>query len=136
MEKRNFQSKHPDTGKEFFKQSGNNQFVFLSIKHLQSNFECFSDWTKQEMAKFWNFNKRLHQMTWNDIYETGGKKDKTGLAYTIIPKEKYRSIPFISALNDVTLFELRIDEKLRVHGYRSNSIFYMCLLDREHKICK
>jgi hypothetical protein len=33
------------------------------------------------------------------------------------------------------IFELRINGKIRVHGFREKSVFYLCMLDREHRIC-
>ena len=88
------------------------------------------------MSKFWNFNQRLHKMTWQQVYATASKDDKRGLAYTVIPREKYGTNEFISNLDkEITLFELRVDGEMRVHGYRMNATFYLCFLDREHKIC-
>lgn len=50
-------------------ESGNDNFVLLSIKNIQSNYQCFSDWSKTEMSKFWAFNDKLHKMTWNELYK-------------------------------------------------------------------
>lgn len=33
------------------------------------------------------------------------------------------------------LFELRVDGKKRVHGFREGNIFHICWLDRNHRIC-
>jgi len=43
---------------------------------------------------------------------------------------------FKKSLDDqIELFELRVDNEKRVHGFRMKSIFYLCWLDRGHKIC-
>ena len=119
------------------KGSSNNDSVMISIKNVQSQFECFSDWTVQEMSKFWKFNQKLHDSTWAQVYETSSKgKDKRGFALTYIDRKNYSTIPFIQELSEeINIFELRVDGAIRVHGFRVGSIFYLCLLDRTHKIC-
>ncbi len=133
---RKFIVKNTDVNVESFDKSGNNTLVFISIKNIQPNYQCFSDWTKSELSKFWKFNKRLHSMTWQQVYTTASKEDKRGLAYTVIPREKYKPNEFVATLDkEIKMFELRIDGEMRVHGYRMNATFYLCFLDREHKIC-
>lgn len=119
------------------KGSSNNDFVLISIKNVQSQFECFSNWTAQEMTKFWKFNQKLHESTWSQVYETSSKgKDKRGFALTYIGRDKYSTIPFIQGLSEeINIFELRVDDVMRVHGFRVSNIFYLCLLDRTHRIC-
>lgn len=120
---------------EILENEGNTSKVFLSLKYTQNGFQCFSDWTKQEMNEFWNFNSLLHGYTWQDVYSTSRKKNKTGLAYTEIPIKKYPNSEFKNKLSpDITLFELRVNQKIRVHGFRVNSIFFLCWLDRNHDI--
>ncbi|KAA6315586.1 hypothetical protein EZS27_033979 [termite gut metagenome] len=80
-----------DIPKEEFEHEGNDKLVFISIKELQESFECFSKWNKNEMSKFWDFNKDVHKTTWNDIYKTGGK-GKRGFGYTVIPRDNYKMI--------------------------------------------
>lgn len=123
--------------KEYTDQTGNDKYVFVSIKNLQYKHQCFSEWDKSDMNKFWAFNKKIHEMTWEQVLKTGGKNNKTGIAYTPLPREKYNKIPFIKGLSkDICMFELRIDNKIRVHGFRINSIFYLCVLDKKHEITK
>jgi hypothetical protein len=118
-----------------FELEGNEAKVFLSLKYIQSNYQCFSDWAKVEMREFWNFNSLLHEKSWQDVYSTSRKKDKTGLAYTEIPLKKYPLSEFKRNLSpDITLFELRVSQRMRVHGFRVKSVFYLCWLDRNHDI--
>lgn len=136
QQNRKYITNNTDVNIDAFDKNGNNALVFISIKNIQHNYQCFSHWSKVEMSKFWNFNKRLHNMTWQQVYATASKNDKRGLAYTEIPREKYGANEFISNLDkEITLFELRVDGDMRVHGYRMNATFYLCFLDREHKIC-
>lgn len=115
----------------------NKELVVLSLKHFQHEKQCFSDWAKKELSKFWDFNRRLHQMTWVQVYQTASKgADKRGMAYTIIPRQNYSGVAFIQKLSDdIKMFELRVDGEMRVHGFREKQFFHLCLLDREHAIC-
>lgn len=119
--------------KEEFEENGNEKKVFISFTYIQENFECFSDWTKDEMKQFWKFYKMVSNFTWQQVIETGRKNKKSGLAYT---KIKYNQLPKNNLSEDETYFELRVNQnKLRVFGFRNKSIFYICWLDREHRIC-
>lgn len=114
---------------------GNTSNVFVSLLHLQFDFQCFSAWTKQEMNLFWTFNRDIHDKTWQDVYSTARKQNKTGLAYTILAKDKYPNSDFTKNLSkDITTFELRLNHKIRVHGFRNKNIFYICWLDKNHEI--
>jgi hypothetical protein len=96
-----------DAQKEEFEQEGNDKLVFVSIKELKENFECFSKWTKTEMSKFWKFNKDIHRTTWSNIYKTANKgENKRGFAYTEIPIDKYnkKTSVFQTISKDKTLF--------------------------------
>ncbi|UUC45278.1 MAG6450 family protein [Flavobacterium cerinum] len=116
-------------------ENGDDLKLIISFLHLQNNYQCFSDWSKQDMNDFWNFYKKVHQYTWTQVYATARKIQKNGIAYTIIPVTKYPNPEFKNNLSqDITLFELRVDAKKRVHGFRNKSVFYLCWLDREHKI--
>lgn len=115
----------------------NKETAILSLKYFQYEKQCFSDWSKKELSKFWDFNRRLHQMTWTQVYATGSKgAGKRGMAYTVIPRQNYKGVAFISNLSDdIKMFELRIDGEMRIHGFREKQLFHLCLLDREHAIC-
>lgn len=120
---------------ENFDKEGNASKVLISIKHLQPDFECFSEWTKQEMQLFWSFNSDLHNKSWQQVYSTARKSKKTGLAYTVLSKKQYPKSNFTKLLSrDITLFELRVNKKIRVHGFRHKFIFHICWLDKNHNI--
>ena len=134
--KRKYIAKNTDVNVDAFNKDGNNTYVFISIKNIQPNYQCFSEWSKAELSKFWKFNKKLHNMTWQQVYATASKDKKRGLAYTVIPRENYGANEFIATLDkEIKMFELRVDDEMRVHGYRMNATFFLCFLDREHKIC-
>lgn len=115
--------------------NGDTLKVIVSFIHLQHNFECFSDWSKQEMNNFWGFYKALHEYTWQQVYATGRKTDKNGFGYTPIPIKNYPNPEFKGKLSlDINIFELRVNQKSRVHGFRDKAVFYICWLDRNHQI--
>ncbi|MDM1041729.1 MULTISPECIES: MAG6450 family protein [Empedobacter] len=116
-------------------ENGDDSKVIISFLHLQNKYQCFSEWTKNEMSEFWNFYSKAHEYTWTQIYSTGRKTNKNGFAYTIIDKKIYPNPEFKNTLSeDITLFELRVSKKARVHGFRNKSVFYICWLDRNHNI--
>ena len=115
---------------------GNNATALVSLRLVQDDFQCFSVWTRGDMRNFWEFQRKVHDQSWQQILSSGGKNNKTGLGYTPIPKSKYPSKNFIDTLSpDTSFFELRVSQKSRVHGFRSGPIFYICWLDRNHDIC-
>lgn len=116
-------------------ENGDTHKVFMSTKFLQHKYQCFSEWTKEEMKGFWSFNENIHKATWHEIYQSSGKKGKSGFAYTKIDSNCYPNSPFKKSLSpDVTLFELRVSQKARVHGFRMKSVFFLCWLDRNHTL--
>ena len=121
-----------------WQQEGNKATVFVSLRYVQEDFQCFSKWNEDEMKHFWSFNRRIHDYSWQQVLEQGGKPgQKVGFGYTIIPRDKYPSKAFIDQFSpDATFFELRANDTIRLHGFRDKSIFYICWLDRAHEICK
>jgi hypothetical protein len=119
-----------------WKQTGNEANIFLSLRFIQYDFQCFSEWNKTEMKIFWHFQDDISNWTWQQIYNQSRKSEKTGFGYTVIKKNKYPDSEFLKQLSeDITLFEMRIDLTKRIHGFRHESFFYACWLDKNHKIC-
>jgi len=119
-----------------WKLEGDRAHVIASIKFIQHDFQCFSDWSKQDMKTFWNFINKLHKYNWKNLLATGGKVAKTDLAPTVIPIYKYPDNRFRRSIqNLVEMFELRVDNTKRVHGFRDGPVFFICWLDKNHRIC-
>lgn len=113
---------------------GNEANVFLSIRFIQHQEECLSEWDKNEIKGFWSFVESIHQQTWKQVYNGSRKDKKSGLGYTEIPLKKYPKSDFKDSIDpNCTFFELRISEKARVHCFRDKSICYVCWLDKSHK---
>ncbi|WP_225181380.1 hypothetical protein [Pectobacterium aroidearum] len=113
---------------------------YVVLKYFQQGWECFSAWDKSELKLFSDFIQKLSNTTWNNIYSTGGKGNKTGFGYTKYNISDMKSgedtLKNIQRLisNDLTFFELRINKKLRVHGFQSQSAFFLVMLDRDHRV--
>ncbi|WP_133014904.1 MAG6450 family protein [Clostridium cuniculi] len=116
----------------------NEDKAFVVLKHFDRSYECFSEWTENELRDFSNFIATINQMTWSQIYKSGGKSNKTGLGYTVHTNKEVLPNPKIleKISEDITFFELRVSQKARVHGFRVKSAFYLVWLDRNHEIYK
>lgn len=118
-----------------------NKNPYVVLKYFQKEWECFSEWGKDELSQFSNFLKTLSEHTWDSVYKSGGKGDnKAGLGYTSYRLDDMKAgnshvKKVISRLDpEITLFELRVSQKMRVHGFQSQSAFFLILLDRGHKV--
>lgn len=115
---------------------GDEASVLVSIRFCQYAYQCFSEWSKGEMKIFWDFIDKVHKYTWAQLYKTASKGEgKTGFAYTAIPLGTYPECEFKELIDpNITMFELRVDDGKRVHGFRDKSVFYICWLDKDHSI--
>ena len=107
----------------------NGESVSISLRYFQSSCECFSDWEKHELKKFSatikkirGYNAELLKRTLNlcDIH-----KGKPGEERFSIPEDLSPEIRF---------HELKVDpsNKLRIHGFFAESVFFLVWLDRKH----
>lgn len=111
----------------------------VNLKYYDHAHECLSQWSSPELSDFSEFTNKLTQTTWSDIYKSGGKSGhKTGLGYTVHKnKDNLPRKGKVTGLSeDITLFELRVNQKARVTGFRSQSSFFLVWLDRNHHIYK
>lgn len=114
----------------------NDDKAFVILKHFDSSYQCFSEWTGNELRDFSNFIDTINKMTWSEIYRSGGKSNKTGLGYTVHTNKEVLPNPRLleTISEDITFFELRVSKKARVHGFRVKSAFYLVWLDRGHEV--
>lgn len=118
---------------------GKNPYVVL--KYFQSDWECFSNWEKEELSQFSKFLNLLKQHTWDSVYKSEGKwKSKGALGYTPYDlKEMKSGKSYLERIQqilseDISFFELRVNQKIRVHGFQVQAAFFLVLLDREHRV--
>lgn len=119
--------------------TGKNPYVVL--KYFQNEWECFSAWSADELKLFSKFLATFSGHTWDSVYKSGGKGENKGsLGYTpydtatmkagkdVLDKVKKSISP------DISFFELRVSDKIRLHGFQSQSAFFLVMLDREHRV--
>lgn len=110
----------------------------LSLKYYDCEFECFSELTKEDLKSFSDVCRKFRQLTWLQIMGQGGKRgNKTGLAPTVINRKQLpKSILLDAISDDIEFMELRLSQKARIFGFRSQATFFLVFLDHNHKICK
>ena len=97
---------------------------------------------ERRAESFSGFVSNLRERTWRQVLETSGKgENKAGLGYTPyeISKTKSGAEDHLKEVQksigeDITFFELRVTQKMRVHGFRAKAAFFLVLLDRGHKV--
>lgn len=115
---------------------GDKANLFISLRFVQHEYQCFFEWSKAEMRAFWDFLEKAHSYTWQNLFAQSRKEAKAGLAYTVIPLGNYPAGDFKDTIDpNSTFFELRVNDKARVHCFRDKSICYICWLDKNHVIC-
>lgn len=106
---------------------------YVALKYFESDWQCFSEWEKQELKEFSNFISVLGGHTWEQVYGTGSRIPKHGLAYTKYKIDEVKSGAIKNKLKavaekiseDINFFELRVNQnKLRVHGFQSHAVFF------------
>ena len=121
----------PQNAVKHFGLGSDESHPYIVLKYLKTNFECFSDWTPQELKQFSSFINKLHSSNWVDISRS------SGFGMTIFKRKKLPEeiIKLSHVSQDIPFFELRITQKARVHGFRLHSAFFLVLLDRNHRVC-
>lgn len=131
----------PAYKKDGSRESVNGKNPYVVLKYFQDSWECFSAWTAEELRSFSKFLVTFSGHTWDSVYKSGGKgPNKGSLGYTPYDistmnsgkeiLEKVRNL--ISP--DIGFFELRVSDKIRLHGFQSQSAFFLVMLDREHRV--
>jgi hypothetical protein len=116
-------------------QEGDSRAVaFVALKYYRPEHQCLSEWTTDELKAFSAFCRKLAQMTWQQIVETGGKR-KTGVAWTQISPDQLPNTDFMESISeDLSWIELRVTQEARVFGFRAGQAFFLVFLDRTHDI--
>lgn len=110
----------------------NEEPIYVVLKYYDPGHECFSAWTKDELAEFSSFIGKLRGQTWGNVANglrpkpcdpklaKNGAKDRLERVHGLLSK-------------DIQFIELRVSKRARVHGFRLKSAFFLVLLDREHQ---
>jgi hypothetical protein len=131
----------PSYKKDGSREGVNHKNPYVVLKYFQKDWECFSNWSKDELAQFSNFLNLFSTHTWDSVYKSSGKgASKAGLGYTPYSVAEMKSgSAFLEKVQqslspDIKFFELRITQKIRVHGFQSQAAFFLVLLDRGHRV--
>ena len=110
--------------------------AYVVLKYYQAPWQCFSEWTRDELRAFSDFNRKVSAQTWQQIYASGGRGGaKGGLGYTPHDGRALPPVSFADALSeDIGWCEMRVTQKARVHGFRAGPGFFLVFLDRNHEI--
>ncbi|HET7464260.1 MAG TPA: hypothetical protein VFJ82_23585 [Longimicrobium sp.] len=110
---------------------------YVALKYFQPSYECFSEWSREELKSFSAFCRKVGERSWEQIRQSGGGAgNKSGLGFTAhkdrrrLPNNGLRDL--ISP--EVEFSEMRVTQKARVHGFRMKSAFFLVWLDRDHRI--
>lgn len=122
-------SGHAHTG------STNHLAPAFSFLHFDPSPECPSTWPQDNMKSLFDAMRVASSMTWKQVQATGGHgKNAQGIAFKVVnPKQAKRNLPENLA-EDIDLAEIRITKKARIFGVRSESIFYVIWLDKDHQV--
>ena len=112
-------------------ESSDNMQAYIALKYFDKNFECFSEWSCDDLACFSNFIDKMNRLTWKEIKSHPGLQLKSIDNAQGLPNNDIMA----KLSKDISFCELRINQKARVVGFRRNSIFFLCWLDRNHRIC-
>lgn len=109
--------------------------AYVALKYYRPEHECFSDWQPDELRAFSAFCRRISQLTWQQIVQTGGRH-KSGLAWTPVRREQLPPVRFLDTTvsEDVSWIELRVTQAARVFGFRARQAFFLVFLDRGHRV--
>lgn len=116
---------------------GDDQQPYIALKYYHPEHECLSSWSAEELKDLSNLSLKLQSMCWSQVKSQGGSVGKkTGLGMTKHTNvKKLPHHPKMAQISpDVSFFELRANQVARVHGFRVDAAFFLCWLDRGHKV--
>lgn len=106
------------------------KLVEVNLKHWNTKSQCISDWPKKDLISLRKFIDKVQTLTPTTV------RTDSGLSYKLHkgpPGGRGFSRPS-SLARDITLFELRVSGRARVHCYLSNEQLYLVWLDRNHEV--
>lgn len=103
--------------------------VSISLRYFKKSCECFSKWQRDELKKFsatidklsgFNASQLMRYLPLCDIHKGPPAEGRFAMPDGISP--------------DQVFHEIKVDpsNKLRVHGFFAESVFFLVWLDREH----
>jgi len=114
------------------------EIPYVTLKYYQPDYQCFSDWDKEDLKNFSAFVGKMRSADWETIFKSGGSLgNKKGFGCTYHKdKNKLPSCQTIDRISkDINFFELRVSKEARVHGFRVKDAFFLVWLDKDHDMC-
>lgn len=108
----------------------NENEVEINLKHWHSGCQCISEWQPKDLKAFRKFIDKAQGLT------PSAMRADPGLEYELhkgLPKGHGFSKP-TSIPKDITLAEMKVSGKARVHGFLRENQFYLIWLDRSHEV--
>lgn len=88
-------------------ESAENEKGYIALKYFDKNFECFSEWTADELACFSNFIDKINRLEWKEIRRHSGLCFKSIDNANGIPNNDIKE----KLSKDITFCEFRITQK-------------------------
>lgn len=107
---------------------------YVALKYFDHGFECFSAWTPDELRLFSGFLTKLSGLTWEQVPKVQGLGFKAINLATIAAGRDNLTRVRDKLSPDIGFVELRVNQRMRVHGFRVEDAFFLVLLDREHRL--
>lgn len=104
--------------------------MLIRWRYYQSKYECFSDWTQQELKLFSQAVEKVRDYSRSLLcgkvnlcspHKGEPKRARSSLAAGISPDQNF--------------WEIKVDQsnKLRIHGFFVEEVFFLVWLDRKHE---
>lgn len=109
---------------------------YINLKYFDCDYQCFSELDKESLKSFSEANKKLSQLTWNELKRQAGKRgNKTGFAPTMISRDQLPQRSMLERVSEeISFMELRLSQEARMFGFRSGAAFFLVYLDKNHDI--
>ena len=109
---------------------GGRKTLYLALKYYYRDFQCFSEWERDELRQFSSTSETVCQLTVTELFRHRGLVPKSHRTEpkTAIPANLQQH------LSQVTFTELRVTQKARIHGFIVDPIFFLVWLDRNHEV--
>lgn len=105
----------------------NLRFGKFAFEFVCDNKCCLSDWQGMELRLLIDSFKKVEKLTWQQIFtDTGLKWERNKNIAIQLPS----NLP-----EDIKLYSFRVNQKMRVYGYRAQEFFYIVWFDKNHIVC-
>lgn len=105
----------------------NEQFGRFAFSSCCDRHCLLSEWQKRELVELISFFKKVEKLNWKNILINDALNYES---------HNFTDLPPPSTLPpDASLDSMRVTQKMRVYGYRTQDVFNIIWFDREHKVC-